>query len=197
MKRFMPFCTLAAAAVFAVSASAQDTTVKTKTDIDADDAKVMLVEGCLQAGEEPGTFVLANVKAVKAGEELESETKAEVDVDEDETEVETETEAEVERDDDDKAVGTAGIVAAYRLTPRAGVNLAPHVGHRVQISAVALEPKDGDDDAEVDIQTEVKTEREDAPDSKVKTETEAELPRGAHARLTAVAVKHISPSCSQ
>lgn len=196
MKRFKQFCAFAAACAFAASASAQDTTVKTKTDVDADDAKVVLMEGCLQAGDAPNSFVLSNVKMVKSGDEVESETKAEVDVDEDETEVEAETEAEVERDDDD-AVGTAGVVAAYRLTPRAGVNLAPHVGHRVQISAVALDPKDGDDDAEVDIETKTETEREDAPDSQVKTETEADLPRGEQARMTAVAVKHISPTCNQ
>lgn len=196
MNRLMPFCAFAAACVFTVSAAAQDTTVKTKTDVDADDAKVVMMEGCLQTGDAPGTFVLSNVKMVKGGDDLESETKAEVDVDEDETEVETETETEVERDDDD-AVGTSGVVAAYHLTPRAGVNLTPHVGHRVQISAVALEPKDGDDDAEVDIETKTKIEREDAPDTKLKTETEAELPRGKQARMTAVAVKHISPTCSQ
>ena len=196
MNRFIPFCAFAVACVFAVSVSAQDTTVKTKTDVDVDDAKVVSMEGCLEAGDAPGTFVLSNVKKVASGGDLESETKAEIDVDDDETEVETETETEIDRDDDD-AVGTSGVVAAYRLTPQAGVNLTPHVGHRVQISAVALDPKDGDDDAEVDIETETRVEREDAPDSKVKTETEAELPRGAQARMVAVAVKHIAPSCTQ
>jgi hypothetical protein len=196
MQRFMPFCAFAAACVFTVGVSAQDTTVKTKTDVDADDAKVVMMEGCLAAGAAPGTFMLSNASVVK-GDEAESETKVKTDVDDDETEVRTKTETEVERDDDeDDPVGTSG-VASFELTPKAGVNLTPHVGHRVQISAVALEPKDGDDDAEVDVETKTKIEREDAPDTKLKTETEAELPRGKQARMTAVAVKHISPSCSQ
>jgi hypothetical protein len=39
----------------------------------------------------------------------------------------------------------------YVLDPRAGVNLAAHVGHKVQISGVMLDPAKGDDDAEVTI----------------------------------------------
>jgi hypothetical protein len=32
------------------------------------------------------------------------------------------------------AVGTAGIATSYDLTPRAGVDLKPHVGHKVEIT---------------------------------------------------------------
>jgi hypothetical protein len=81
--------------------------------------------------------------------------------------------------------------------PKEGVDLTPHVGHRVEITAVAVDKKSGtDDDAEVEIETKTKVEREDAPDSKMKSKTEAELPRGARNRLTVLSVKHISPSCT-
>ena len=196
MNRFLSVCAIVAA--FAVSTFAQDTTVRSKTKVDADDAKVVTMTGCLQAGASGDVFTLTGAKSA-AGEDLESKSKTETDIDEDKTEVEAKTETEVERDDDDdKPVGTSGAVTTYELMPKDGVNLTPHVGHRVEITAVALDEKSAtDDDAEIEMETKTKIEREDAPDAKVKSKTEAELPRGDKARLTVMAVKHISPSCSQ
>jgi hypothetical protein len=197
MYRLFSACAIVTA--LAVSTSAQDTTIKSKTKVDADDAKVVTMTGCLQAGATGDVFTLTGAKAT-AGEDLEAKAKTEIDVDKNETEVKTKSRTEVEREEeeeDETPVGTSGAVTTYELMPKEGVNLTPHVGHRVEITAVALDKKSAtDDDAEVDIETKTKVEREDAPDSKVKSNTEAELPRGAQNRLTVVSVKHVSPSCS-
>jgi hypothetical protein len=192
MQRFLSACAIVAAV--AVSTSAQDTTIKSKTKVDADDAKVVTMTGCLQAGTTGDMFTLTGAKAA-AGEDLEAESKTKIDVDKDETEVKEKRRTEVEHEDE-TPVGTSGAVTTYELMPKDGVNLTPHVGHRVEITAVALDKKDGDDDAEIDIETKTKIEREDESDTKIKSDTEAELPRGAKNRLTVVSVKHISPSCS-
>lgn len=194
MMRGLHAWTIAAALAFAVSVGAQDAKITSKTKIDADDAKIMMMTGCLQQGAEAGTFVLSGATVVKGGD-LESKTKTKIDVDEDETEVQTKTKIEVETDDEDKAVGTAGAVRTYELMPREGVNLTPHVGHKVEITAVALKPGDGDDDAEVEMKTETKIKVDDAPDTRVKSKIEAELPRGPSPRLVVMSVKHIAPSC--
>ena len=194
MIRFMPACTFAAACAFAVAVSAQDATVKTKTKIDTDDAKVITMTGCLSKAPAGELFVLAGATKLK-GDEMASTSKTKIDVDRDETEVKTKTKAEVETDDD-KAVGTSGTVATYELLPKEGVDLTAHVGHKVEITAIALNPSNDDDDAEVDVKTETKIKVDDAPDSKVKSRTEAELPRGANARLTVLSVKQIAPSCT-
>jgi hypothetical protein len=195
MKRLIQACAIVAA--FAVSASAQDTTVKSKTKVDADDAKVVTMTGCLQSGAESGVFMLTGATAT-LGADLKSKSKTKIDVDDNETEVKSRTKTEVEHEDDeDKPVGTAGAVTTYELMPKEGVNLSPHVGHKVEITAVALDAKSGtDDDAEVEMKTKTKVEVDDQPDAKVKSKTEAELPRGAKPRLTVVSVKHIAPSCT-
>jgi len=193
MIRFIPAFALACFCAAAVSA--QDTTVKKQTKVDADDAKVVTMTGCLSKAPSGDVFVLAGATKL-AGDELEAKSKTKVDVDDDETETKTKTKTEVEHDDDE-AVGTTGSVATYELMPKDGVDLNAHVGHKVEVSAIALDAKDHDDDAEVDIETKTKVKVDDAPDSKVKTKTEAELPRGANARMTVVSVKHIAPSCNQ
>jgi hypothetical protein len=190
MQRFFSTCAIVAA--FAVATSAQDTTVKSKTKVEADDAKVMTLTGCLQSGTGE-VFTLTGAKA-KAGSELETSEKTKIDVDKDETEVKSKRRTEIE--DTETPRGTAGAVTTYDLTPRDGVNLMPHVGHRVEITAVAVDKKDGDDDAEIEMETKTKVEREDAPDAKMKTKTKAEIPRGAHRQLTVMSITHISPSCT-
>lgn len=196
MIRFMPACSLAAACAFAVSVSAQDATVTSKTKIDADDAKVITMSGCLQQGPSGDLFVLSGATTLK-GDDMSSKSKTKIDQDDDETEVTTKTQTEVEKDDDDKAVGTSGAVKTYELMPNEGVNLTPHVGHKVEVTAVALDAASAtDDDADVEMKTETKVKVEDAPDSKVKSKTEAELPRGKNARLTVMSVKHVAPSCN-
>jgi hypothetical protein len=194
MIRFMPACTFAAACAFAVAVSAQDATVKSKTTIDADDAKIITMTGCLQQGATSDLFVLSGVTMVK-GDDLESKSRTKIDVDDDETEVTTRTKTEVETDEAE-AVGTSGSVRIYELMPKEGVSLTPHVGHKVEVTAVKVKAANGDDDADVELKTETKVRRDDAPDSRTKSKTEMELPRGASPRLTVMSVKHISPSCT-
>lgn len=195
MSRLISACSFAAACVFAVTVSAQDTTVKTKTKVDADDAKVMMMTGCLSKAPAGDVFVLAGATTLK-GDDMEARSKTKVDVDDDETETKTKTKTEVEHDDDD-VVGTTGAVATYELMAKEGVDLNAHVGHKVEVTAVALKAAGGDDDAEVDVETKTKVEVDDAPDAKMKTKTEAELPRGASPRMMVLSVKHIAPSCAQ
>ena len=185
--------TSAMAAALAASLHAQDSTATTKTEVDADDARTVIASGCLQQA--PGTSSFTLMGAIAAtGEDLESKTRVETDVDDDDVEVKTESKAEVDRDD--RPVGTSGVTKSFQLAPRAGVELAPHVGKHVEISAVMVDAKDGDDDAEIEIEEKTKVERDDAPDSEVKSETEAEVPRGNQARLMVVSVKEVGPSCN-
>lgn len=194
MKRFIRASTITVACAFAASVSAQDTTVKSKTKVKADDARTVTMKGCLQQGADANTFTLAG-SIVALGEDLKSKSKTKTDVDDDETEVRTRTKTEVQNPEE--AVGTAGAVTTYELMPKDGVNLTPHVGHTVEITALMLDPKSAtDDDAEVEVRTKTKVKRDDAPDTKVKSKTEAELPRGELGRLTAISVKHVSPSCT-
>ena len=190
MQRFFSTCAIVAAC--AVAASAQDTTVKSKTKIEADDAKIMTLTGCLQSG--TGEIFTLTGGKVTAGDELEARSKTKVDVDKDETEVKSKSRTEIENTETPR--GTAGAITTFDLTPNQGVNLMPHVGHRVEITAVALDKKDGDDDAEIEMETKTKVEREDAPDERMKSRTSAELARGPHRKLTVMSVKHIAPSCS-
>ncbi len=186
--------TCALAAGFAASLHAQDTTSTTKTQVDADDARTVVATGCLQQAPLTRSFTLAGA-AVETGEDLESKTRVSTDVDKDDVEVETETRAEVDRGA--RPVGTSGVTKAYELSPRDGVDLAPHVGKRVQVSAVMIgAARDGDDDAEVEIEDKTKVEREDAPDASARTETELDVPRGDRTRLMVVSVKEIAPSCA-
>jgi hypothetical protein len=191
MKRLIPACAIAVA--LAVSAYAQDTTVKSKTKVKADDARTVILKGCLQQGNEGETFTLTGATKI-VGEDLEAKSKVKTDVDEDETKVKSRTRTEVEHPE---AVGTAGTVTTYELMPRHGVNLTSHVGHTVEITALMVDPaKGGDDDAEVRIKDKTKVKTDDAPDAKIESKSKMELPRGEHARLTVVSVKHVSPTCT-
>lgn len=87
----------------------------------------------------PGAFVLTNVSAANTG------------------------------DAKDRPVGTAGLADAYSLQPRGGVALDAHVGHRVQLVGVVVEPGT----------------KPDAP-------TKA---KGPTAQFAVTAVKMISPVC--
>jgi hypothetical protein len=129
-----------------------------------------------------------------SGKDLSVTSKVKTDVDKDETTVKTRTNAEIDRDDHD-AIGTSGIATMYMLEPRAGVNLAAHVGHRVEIAGVLPNPSKGDDDADVTIRQDTKVNNDDAPDAHIRTKTKAELPRGPHPYLAVVSVKPLSGSC--
>jgi hypothetical protein len=189
MRALIPACALAVA--MAATAGAQDNTVKSKTKVKADDARTVVMTGCLtRTG---GAYMLSGTTAA-SGEDLTVKSRVKTDVDKDDTEIQARTRAEIDHDDD--AVGTSGGTMMYELDPRAGVDLATHVGHQVKISGVMLDPARGDDDAEITIRERTKVETDDAPDANVRTKTKAELPRGAHARLAVVSVSPVSGTCA-
>jgi hypothetical protein len=156
-------------ALFAAAAVyAQDTTIKTETRIKADDAKVLTISGCLGGG--PTSFSLSNVVAASPGD----------------------------KKDNRKTVGTAGLLDSYVLMPRDGIALAPHVGHRVELTGVVVPPatKD-DDDAKIEVKERTQVQRENAPDSKTETTTKARIARGPEAQFAVTSLKMISPVCIQ
>jgi hypothetical protein len=151
----------------AVSVSAQDTTIKSETRIKGDDAKVVTVTGCLTGG--PSTFVLANAAT--------SDNLG-------------------KKSDDKKPVGTSGTVSSYTLVPPDGVSLAPHVGQKVELVGVIIEPaKGGDDHAKIETEERTSVQREDAPDSKTETTTRARVARGPSAQFAVTTLKMVSPIC--
>jgi hypothetical protein len=192
MYRIIP--AVAIALGMAVSVAAQDSTVRSRTKVSADDARAITLIGCLERG--PGNaFTLKNAIA-STGEEVTTKSKTETDVDNRGNEVKTRSRTEIDREGARDA-GVAGLKASYELTPQQGVDLATHVGHQVQLTAVALDPKNGDDDAKVKVEDETRISREDAPDSKVKTRTEATISRGDQAKVVVLSAKTLAPACSK
>jgi hypothetical protein len=179
----------AAVAALAVTVSAQDTTVKTRTQIEADDAKVMSMTGCLRHDAATDTYSLIGAIASSAtGLSTRTETRTEVEKDEVNVETRSKTKAE------DGAVGTSGVISTYALVPRSGVELKAHAGKRVQISALKIERGEGD--AEVTVREKTTTEREDARDTSTRSKTTVEVPRSPGGAYTVVSVKEMAGTCS-
>ena len=189
-KVIIPACALAAALGVSVSAQDKDSTVTTKTQVKADDARTMYLKGCLVQVPGTGLFVLNDAVAV-SGEDLTMKTRVQTDIDNDKTKVETKSTAKV--DDGDKAVGTSGATHIYELSPASGVNLTPHVGKQVQISGVMVEAGKGD--ADVKVETRTRVDNDDAPDANAKVTTKAEIPQGPRPRLTALSVTASTTNC--
>jgi len=187
MKRLIP--TLAIAAALATSAHAQDSKTTTRTQVKADDAKAITATGCLVAAA-PGAFALRGAITAR-GEEVTTKTRTKTEVDRDESRVRTESRTRAEGDHD--RVGHADVVV-YDLTPRAGVNLATHVGQQVQVTAVMLDRGKGD--ADVKVKEDTRVENENAPDGRSKTESKITIDRGDGPRLNVISVKPLGQSCS-
>jgi hypothetical protein len=166
MKGRIPVWTIAAACALAVSVNAQDTTVKSKTKVKADAAKTMTMTGCLSAGAD-GSFTLTNAKPqIDIGTTLEL-----------------------------PPVGTAGArTTTYQLMPRSGVNLTPHVGHMVEITAMAPAAH-ADRDATVHTKSKTQVKVDGHPEAQVESHTKAEVPHDATSKLMVASVKHVSPTC--
>ena len=77
------------AMAMSIAASAQDSTIRSRTDIKTDDAKVFSMTGCLQR-DAAGNFSLHGT-AVKSREGITTETKVETETDRDEQKVTTTT----------------------------------------------------------------------------------------------------------
>jgi hypothetical protein len=106
MRRAVQLFTVALAAALAVGMRAQEPSNAAKSE----GPPTLTYSGCLEAGTDAATYVLSHVTTGK-------KTSAVV-------------------TDEPPAVGTTGIAfRGYKLTPRAGVNLASHVGHEVEVKA--------------------------------------------------------------
>jgi hypothetical protein len=188
MKRLIPVCALAA--MFAATAHAQDSTTTTRTQVKADDAKAVTATGCLVPGATAGSFALRGAITAR-GEEVSSKTQTRTEVDRNESRVRTETRTRADGDRDSTGVGS---VLFYNLSPRAGVELAAHVGHQVQLTAIVLNR--GEDDAEVKIREETRVDRENGRDGRTRTESKVTVDRGDGPRLNVISVKPLGGNCS-
>jgi len=188
MKRWISACAVAAAC--AVTAHAQDSTTTTKTQIKADDAKAITATGCLVPGLAPDVYALRG-SIIARGKEVTNQTRTKADVDGDESRVRTDSKTKAEGGHDRVNSGT---VVVYDLSPQAGVNLAPHVGQQVQLTAILLDRGKGD--ADVKIKENTKVEREHAPDSETKRDSKITVARGEGPRLNVISVKPLGQPCT-
>ena len=189
MRRIIWACAFAFA--LGATVAAQDSTVKSKTQVKGDDAKAVTIQGCLQRTQ-GGNFMLLG-ETTAAGKELTATNKVEKDVDGDKTKVKSKQSTKL--DDGDHKVATSG--ASYLVTPHEGVDLAAHAGQQVELTAIMIDARKGDDKtADVKIKENTHIDREDAPDSNVKSQTKAEVPRGATSQLMAMSVKSLGRSCA-
>jgi hypothetical protein len=162
--------------------------VKSRTEIEADEAQVVSMTGCLRQDVSTGTYMLVGTVDV-AGESVTSDAKVKIDRDKDKTTITTDRRAKAE-DGDKKA---AGVKSTYVLAP-GNVNLLPHVGHQVQIAAAAVKPGHKDADVTVNDRTTVDPER--GRDSTSRSKTKVEIERGALGQYTVVSVKPIGGTCA-
>jgi hypothetical protein len=186
MKTWIPTCAIAAAC--AVGVYAQDSTVTTRTQVKADDAKAITATGCLVPGLAPGAFGLRG-SIVASGDEVNSQTRTKTEVDRDESRVQTETRTKADGDHS----RVAGTALLYELSPRAGVDLMPHVGQQVQLTAIVLERGKGD--ADVKIKEETNVDRDNGKDRKATTESKLTVERGSGPRLNVISVKSLGQPC--
>jgi hypothetical protein len=171
--------------------SAQDTTVKSRTKIQGDEAQVVSMTGCLRQEVQTGAYMLVgSVDAI--GENVTNEAKVKIDRDKDNKTVTAETRSKGDKGDKrDRAA--AGVTSTYVLMP-GNVNLTSYVGQRVQIAAAAVKP--GHKDAEVTVQGETKVDPEHGRDQTSREKTKVEIERGPLGQYTVVSVKPLGGSCA-
>ena len=186
MRRILLGC--AAALSMSIVASAQDSTIRSRTEIKTDDAKAVMMTGCLKR-DVVGNFTLSGT-IVKGRDGLSTETKVQTENDRNESKVTTTTRTRAE----DGRVGTAGALSTFMLTPREGLALIPHVGQQVQISAVMVDRDEKD--AEVKIEEKSSVDPENADKSTRRSRTEIEVDRGAPGHYTVVSVKALGSACN-
>src|SRR5207247_1031172 len=133
MQRFITSTTVALSFAFAVAIHAQDTAVKSKTKIKGDNVQTVTYTGCLQTGTETKTYILDQVVPI-------SKTTRVVE-------------------------GTSGPVRSttttYALVPGERIELAEHVGHKVEVKGVLIS-------GDATTKTNTKIEREGAKDTTVR-----------------------------
>ncbi len=170
---------------------ALDNTVTTRTEVKADDATAVTATGCLVTGIAPGSFALRG-GIIATGDKITTTSKVETNVDKNETRVKADSNTKAEGGND--RVRSRGLTL-FDLSPRAGVELASHLGQRVEVTAVMLDRGKGD--ADVTIKEETKVDRENARDSKGTSETKVTIERvPGNTRLTVLSVKQLAGSCA-
>jgi len=179
-----------AVAALAVPLSAQDSTVKSRTNIKADDATVTSMTGCLGQELATGVYTL-NGTIATSGKQIETNSKVKTDVDKDKTTVRGKSETKA----NDGAVATAGSTSTFMLVPgNRNVDLASHVGERVNITAIMV--KQGRGDADVKIKDKTKVDPENAPDAKSRSTTKLELPRSSAGQYTVMSITPTGTRCA-
>lgn len=187
MKRMIPACAFALA--IAATAAAQDSTTKTKTTVNGDDTHTVVMHGCLQ--QSPAGFTLMGT-IVRGGDDATIKNKTKTDVDDHDTTVKSKTSTDL----DDHAVATSGVATTYMVTTRDGVNLVPHAGQEVELTAIMADARTGGDkDAKVEIKEKGTVDREHAPDSKIDNEAKLKIERGATPQVIAMSVKPLGRTC--
>ncbi|HEY2434802.1 MAG TPA: hypothetical protein VGI12_19170 [Vicinamibacterales bacterium] len=104
------------------------------------------------------------------------------------TEAKTYTLDKVEPVKTTEVVGTSGEVMSvtkYDLVPSEKIELQEHVGHKVEVTGVAIPAGEGD--AKIKMKTKL-------PGSEEQTETK--VAKGATPQLRVVAIKHLADTCS-
>jgi hypothetical protein len=74
------------------------------------------------------------------------------------------------------------------------VDLASHVGERVNITAIMV--KQGRGDADVKIKDKTKVDPENAPDAKSRSTTKLELPRSSAGQYTVMSITPTGTRCA-
>jgi len=188
MRKWISTCAVAAA--LAATVHAQDSTTKSRTEIKTDDAKAVVATGCLIPALAPGSFALRGGITAQ-GDDVTTKTRTETDVDKDKARVKTDTKTSA--DGEHNRVAPGGVIV-YDLSPRAGVDLAAHVGQQVQLTAIVLDRGKGD--ADIKVKEETKVDPEHGDDSKAKSETKLSVPRTGGSRLTVLSVKSLGQTCN-
>ena len=185
MRRITLGCAVALA--LGVSAAAQDSTIRSRTEIKTDDATAFSMTGCLRR-DVAGNFTLYGT-AVRAREGLTTETKVRTERDRDEAKTTTTTRTKA----DEGRVGTAGTLATFLLRPRENVALSQHVGQQVQLSAIMVDPDHNDAEVKIEEKTSVDPERGDTKTRR--SRTEVEIDNDAGVQYTVMSVKPLGTSC--
>ncbi|SRR5712691_1208885 len=179
-----------AVTALAVPLFAQDSKVRSRTNIKADDATVTSLTGCLGQELTSGVYTL-NGTIATSGKEIETNSKVKTDVDKDKTTVRGKTETKA----NGGAVATAGSTSIFMLVPgNSNVDLASHVGERVNISAIMVKPGHGN--ADVKIRDKTKVDAENAPDAKSRSTTKLELPRTPAGQYTVLSITPTGDRCA-
>lgn len=186
MSRILSICALATAAT--VGLAAQDSTVKSRTQVTTDEAKAVSMSGCLQQGAS-GMYMLTG-SLVRGDDDLTSNARVETDVDRDETEVTATTRTRT----DDGAVATSGAVSTFALIAPKSVNLTPHVGRQVQVAAVVVDRDHRD--ADVTIEEKTTVDPDNGRDTTTRSRTKIEVTRAEPGQYTVVSVTPLGASCA-